>query len=71
MPASREEGEGEKKQERQRKSGAHNEAAVHAAGFHYLDFDWGSVLLPGPDGLPGEQVVGNRGKKDSFTSTEL
>lgn len=47
---------------------SHNEAGVHAPGFHSLDFDWSSVLLPGPDGLPGEQVAGNRGKKESFTS---
>lgn len=61
MLASR---EGEKKQDRQRNSAAHNEAGVHAPRFHSLDLDWSSVLLPGPDGLPGEQVVGNRGKKD-------
>lgn len=47
---------------------SHNEAGVHAPGFHSLDFDWSSVLLPGPDGLPGEQVAGNRGKKESLTS---
>lgn len=47
----------------QRNSAAHNETGVSAPCFHCLDFDWSPVLLPGADGLSGEQVVGYRGKQ--------
>lgn len=35
-----------------------NEAGVHPVTFHNLDAVWSSVLLPGADGLSGEQIVG-------------
>lgn len=42
---------------------AHNEAGVTLPCFHCLDFDCSPVLLPGADGLSGEQAAGYRGKK--------
>lgn len=40
-----------------------DEAGVFPPGFHGLDFHRSSALLPGADGLSGEQVVGYRGKR--------
>lgn len=40
-----------------------NESAVLFHPLYRLDFNWSSALLPGADGLSGEQIVGYWGMK--------
>lgn len=61
-----EEGNVKKNPDSWRNSAAHNEAGVRAPCFRCLDSDCSSVLLPGADGLSGEQVVGYWGEKWPF-----